>query len=463
MAATIPSELMASAGPRARTLRSVISAFWFLVVPALLAAVVMTRLVPETTADASGVLRDAVDAAHRYPLPLGVGLFLLFSAVARYWQFCLPGWAQVAMLPPSGGGLPVGQRRTFAEAAALRAALASKEMRTRLRRSLDEARRRELDEHLAALGVALEGRDVERARELASAARALAAAPLERARQRELVSLLLAIAAAALLAFAVRARVVESYGVLSGSMLPTLQPDDRLAGNRLAYRGWTGRPTGAVPRRGDIIVFQSSAVDGGALPEAPPYLVKRVIGLPGDRISMHGGIPIINGWKVPYCEAGEYLYVWRGGENGMDGRLVVEFLEDRAYLTVESLGLTAFNEVYEVKPGEVFVLGDNRNNSVDSRAYNDHHGGGVPLPAVEARVQWFVAGRDGKHHWDFTRLFKPIDSIALDLRLTGVDVGPIEAGIARCLVHRPSETRPPPPGAAAAAAAAATGPAGLAH
>jgi signal peptidase I len=263
-----------------------------------------------------------------------------------------------------------------------------------------------------------------------------------RRRKRELIGLIVAMAAAAAIALGVRRHVVESYGVLSGSMLPTLEPEDRVIGNRLAY-GWSRSPARPLPHRGDIIVFSGQSVDAETETDGPDYLVKRIIGLPGDRISMRGGLPVINGWSVPVCDAGEYLYVVKGGDNGLNGRVLVEFLGDRAYLTVHAIGSAAFRETFVVPPGELFVLGDNRNNSSDSRAWNDHHGGGVPFEAVEARVEWFIAGKRGDKLWDFGRLLRSVDSLATTLHLAGVDARPIQEGIARCLRNRPERTEPP--------------------
>jgi signal peptidase I len=214
--------------------------------------------------------------------------------------------------------------------------------------------------------------------------------------------------------------------VLSASMLPTLEPGALLL----------ARQTTSAPRRGDVIVLQ------GPEPGAPP-LVKRVIGLPGDVVRVNMGHPVINDWVVPGCNAGRYAYL---SERGMTtGTLVVEFLDDAAYLTIHSVPLSASMAAYEVPAGEVFVLGDNRNNSSDSRAWNEGKGGSAPLSQVLGRVGRLLAGvhRDGE--LDFSTLFRSIDA---PLQAEGLDVEAVHAGIAKCLKERPKQTRPPSKAAA---------------
>jgi signal peptidase I len=262
----------------------------------------------------------------------------------------------------------------------------------------------------------------------------LAAPALATSPRREMLGVAAAVALAGAAALILRARVVDSYAVLSASMLPTFAPGDRVAASKLPYR---------VPERGDVIVFPSTAVASQTAARPEPF-VKRVIGLPGDRVGMMGGIPIINGWKVPACLAGEYLYVAPDREgSALRGRLFVEFLDDRAYLTLQAPGAPEFPRTYEVMPGEVFVLGDNRNNSADSRVWNQGSGGAVPLRAVEARVKWFLSGQglDGRAY--LRRLFRSIDVLDSGPLTPRIDRRPLEEGIARCLEHRPKETRPP--------------------
>jgi signal peptidase I len=256
----------------------------------------------------------------------------------------------------------------------------------------------------------------------------------------EIASVPAAVALAVGVALAARATLGEPYRVLTASMLPTLQPGVQVMGNKRAYK------PGELPRRGDVIAFRSSAVALSHGTAAPPVMMKRVIGLPGDRIQMHGGTAFINGWAVPTCDAGEYGYLLPDGQGGaVRGRLLVEFLDERAYLTVQ-MPTNAFPGVYEVQPGEVFVLGDNRGTSLDSRSWNDGHGGGAPLTAIDARVDRFLVGvhLDGRADW--SRILRPVTPDRPLLWVEGYDASSAEAGISKCLNEAPSVTRPPPPG-----------------
>lgn len=148
---------------------------------------------------------------------------------------------------------------------------------------------------------------------------------------------LLTVVLALLLAFGIRTFVAEARWIPSDSMLPTLEEGDRLVVEKVSYRFGS-------PRRGDIIVFNPPAklnFDGA--------YIKRVIGLPGDRIRIANGEVIING--IPLRE--DYIYA----------------PPDYSCPGERCPGVPNQGSEFVVPPRSYFVMGDNRNDSQDSHVW----------------------------------------------------------------------------------------------
>jgi signal peptidase I len=264
--------------------------------------------------------------------------------------------------------------------------------------------------------------------------RARALEPWRKSELREYVE---SIGVAVLVAVSLRAVVVEAFKIPSGSMLPTLQIGDHIFVNKFTYgpmlpftdtRLFSRMP----PERGDVIVFENP--DHGPSDEREDY-IKRVIALPGDVLEADGGHPIINGWRVPSCRVGTYTFSEQK-EGPLDsGELFVEYLGERAYLTFYESGHFDRHEgPFTVKPGEVWVFGDNRNNSRDSRAWYGGRGGGVPFANMKGRAMF---------------VWLPMDRFLVNVmgspQLPNGAPAEMVRGIATCLSKRPtpSETVPP--------------------
>jgi signal peptidase I len=228
----------------------------------------------------------------------------------------------------------------------------------------------------------------------------------------------------------IRALVIEAFRIPSASMAPSILVGDHLMADKLVLRA-------RHPKRGEAIVFQN--------PEHPEQdFVKRVIAVPGDRLEVRGGHPSLNGWEVPHCRVGTATVSAGQGESST-GEVFVEFLDGETYLTffdqMASPTMTEFQGPYSVPQGEVWVMGDNRHNSHDSRFWNGGVGGGVPFELVKGRALFRYLTEETSGI-DWSRYGTPIATPLLPATMKN-----LEPELRACLANAPprEKTVPPPP------------------
>jgi signal peptidase I len=392
-------------------------------------------------------------------VPALIVLFTLFEMVLYHYRHSLPlaGTAGVA----GRSDVPQDLRRDYEQSIALLEEAESilKKYNRKIERRVPSSAREELRDALDELRERIEQEpfDAEAftgAHELAARLTNRHLRHWQKSEFREYAeSIGLAVGVALLL----RAFVVEAFKIPSGSMLPTLQIQDHIFVNKLAYGLLIPFTSSRLfrrlpPKRGDVIVFEYP--DPDPTKERQDF-IKRVIAVAGDTLKVEGGHPIINGWRVPSCRAGEYEFREGPTSEPKRGELFLEFLGEYSYLTLYEEGLAgsegSMNErfevvqgPYKVKPGETWVLGDNRNNSSDSRAWFYGRGGGVPDGNIKGRSMfiWLSFSTNGKLGWD--RLFT---SVLGSPKLPKGAPAELLQGIGRCLGSRPppEQAVPPPP------------------
>jgi len=198
---------------------------------------------------------------------------------------------------------------------------------------------------------------------------------------------------ALLIVFAIRSSVVEPFKIPSGSMIPTLFVGDFIFVNKFAYAlklpfsDLFGKAVNIVdrdpPKRGDVIVFLYPKDTG-------VHYIKRVIGLPGDRIRVQDKVLYINDQKMEQVEAPEVEKAKTLDEVG-DPRYGLDHMRmlKENLVTTEHILLTDSNNDYTANFDEItvpakqlFVMGDNRDFSNDSRFW-----GYVPFENIAGRAE----------------------------------------------------------------------------
>lgn len=202
---------------------------------------------------------------------------------------------------------------------------------------------------------------------------------------------------AVMVALMLRSFVVEAFKIPSGSMIPTLAIGDQIFVNKFIYGvripfTWHRIIDFSMPERGDVIVF---------ICPKEPYedYIKRVIGLPGDEVAVRDGVVHVNGEPFGMELKGREKF-W--DRDSLTGR----WYEFEAFIYREQVGDEVHTVVYDADPasppvdfeavivpeGNVFVMGDNRDHSYDSRAW-----GPVPLSNILGRslFVWWSWGRNG--------------------------------------------------------------------
>jgi signal peptidase I len=215
------------------------------------------------------------------------------------------------------------------------------------------------------------------------------------------------IGVAVAVALLLRAFVVEAFQIPSGSMIPTLEIGDHIFVSKFAYGlsiPFTNNKVMqyAEPRRGDVIVFKYPR-------DTSTDYIKRVVGLPGDTIEVRRENLYINGQLVPRERVPRDCHYSEPGPNGLgddhDCELWIETLGDRRHETIVEPGEGHARDFsrHVVPPGNVFVMGDNRDNSSDSRVWGD-----VDFNLIKGRALIVWWSRGTANDWSPLSFFKTI-------------------------------------------------------
>src|SRR5690349_21988683 len=212
---------------------------------------------------------------------------------------------------------------------------------------------------------------------------------------------------ALIIALVIRTFLFQPFNIPSGSMKATLLVGDYLFVSKYSYGYshfsfplspplFSGRIFGSAPNRGDVVVFR--------LPkDTSTDYIKRVIGLPGDRIQVVDGVLHINGQPIKREPAPDFIETEEGIREAPVKRWKETLPNGVSYYTLDLVdnGFADNTQVYTVPADHYFMMGDNRDNSTDSRFSQV---GMVPFENIVGKAQIiFFSVFEGERAWQFWR------------------------------------------------------------
>jgi signal peptidase I len=318
----------------------------------------------------------------------------------------------VFMLSTIGSATPWGVRnRARNESKSLRRNAGRLLRRNRAR--IPESSASEVDQAIAALDEALakpQGMPAVQARHALDAVLDKHLAFARKGAVREYTE---SIGGAILVALLLRAFVFEPFHIPSGSMIPTLLVGDFIFVNKMSYGvrvpftdpGRVHKLWESPPKRGDVVVFIN--------PQHPDTdYVKRVVGLPGDRIDIRENVLYINGVEQKRVEVGDYTYKDHSEYTDTDidvvSRMYIEDLDGHQHpILVRKDPVFQRSGSFVVEEGRVFMMGDNRDNSADSRVEGGI--GQIPFSYIKGRASVIWISFGGSMGIRFDRMFRGVN------------------------------------------------------
>jgi signal peptidase I len=226
---------------------------------------------------------------------------------------------------------------------------------------------------------------------------------------------------AVIIALMVRTFAFEPFNIPSGSMIPTLLVGDYLFVSKFSY-GYSkhsmpfslpvipGRVFESEPERGDVVVFKLPS-------DTSQDYIKRVIGLPGDTVQVKEGRLYINNKMVERERIEDYILTDGGGRSAAVPQYIETLPNGRVHRILEMFGdqgPSDNTEAFTVPEGHFFMMGDNRDNSADSRAFAARFRF-VPIENLVGRAEFLFYSKDSSQPvYDlssirFDRLFQGVN------------------------------------------------------